>query len=148
MTIERALARYRQRLEGMREETPDDADERGNEETVERSAKRGRKKVTGKGGMADCVARGHDTAGVLAQLHRAIDGRSGVEVPRILRVAQLLGLLRKVPSWEVAQREFGDIGARSGYYKAKNEPLTEGERTSFGRLFDTPTDSKLLCIPE
>ena len=78
-------------------------------------------------GMADLVAPGLDKQNGLGRLHRAIEGRSGVEVPRILMVARDMGLLTKVPSWDVAREEFGQIGAQSGYYKGKEKGLTDDE---------------------
>lgn len=86
--------------------------------------------------MADLVVPGHDRQQVLDQLHRAIAGRSGVEVPRILMVARDMKLLTKVPSWKMARREFGDIGAQSGYYRGKNTMLTEEETRDYTKLLE------------
>lgn len=82
-------------------------------------------------GMADLVAPGYDKQNVLIRLHRAIEGRSGVEVPRILMVARDMGLLTKVPSWDVAREEFGQIGAKSGYYRGMNTILTNEEKVKY-----------------
>ena len=86
--------------------------------------------------MADLVPPGHDRQEVLALLHRVIDGRTGVEVPRILIVAHQMGLITKVPSYEMARREFGDIGAQSGYYRGKNSMLTEEETRDYTKLLE------------
>ncbi len=91
-------------------------------------------------GMADLVAPGYDKQNVLVRLHRAIEGRSGVEVPRILMVARDMGLLTKVPSWDVAREEFGQIGAQSGYYKGKEKGLTDDEMNQYEKLLQKIND--------
>ena len=91
-------------------------------------------------GMADLVAPGYDKQNVLIRLHRAIEGRSGVEVPRILMVARDMGLLTKVPSWDVAREEFGQIGAQSGYYKGKEKGLTDDEMNQYEKLLQKIND--------
>lgn len=87
-------------------------------------------------GMADLVAPGYDKQNVLIRLHRAIEGRSGVEVPRILMVARDMGLLTKVPSWKIATAEFGNIGAKSGYFRGKSTRLSDEEIERFSSLLE------------
>ena len=73
-------------------------------------------------GMEDLVAPGYDKQNVLIRLHRAIEGRSGVEVPRILMVARDMGLLTKVPSWKIAADEFGKQREATGKDKKMRGP--------------------------
>lgn len=131
--LERDLARYRQRLEGMFWEAP--CEEGSEEEKVERKERRRKKRQpTRATGMAGLVACGHDAQEVMDLLHRVLEGRSGVEVPRILKVAQEMGLLLKVPSYEVVQKEFGSIGARNGFYRGVRTHLTDEETKLFSHL--------------
>ena len=82
------------------------------------------------------MAPGLDKQNVLVRLHRAIEGHNGVEVPRILTVAQKKGLIVKVPSWKIATAEFGNIGAKSGYFRGKSTRLSDEEIERFSSLLE------------
>lgn len=55
----------------------------------------------------------------LKRLHEVIDGKKGVYVATVIKVAVGEGLITK-PTFVQLKAEFGDIGASSGYYHAYN----------------------------
>ena len=55
----------------------------------------------------------------LKRLHGVIDGKKGVYVATVIKVAVGEGLITK-PTFVQLKAEFGDIGASSGYYHAYN----------------------------
>ena len=131
--LERTLADLRQELENLkREATGEEVEEE--ERKGEKDMLPVRPRTARAAGMAGYVASGHDVGEVMSLLHRAMEGRSGVEVPRILRVAQEMGLLLRVPSYEVVRSEFGEIGARNGFYRGSRACLTDDETERFSRL--------------
>lgn len=92
------------------------------EETVEAVA------VTGEHeGWDKVVARGRDVGDMLRALHRRIDGHRGKEVALVFVAAHHDGLLRRLPTYAEACREFGDIGSRSNFYVQLNKHYTQEE---------------------
>ena len=87
-------------------------------------------------GMRRYVVSQERADDALHRLREVLVGRNGVVVPRMLRVAVEIGMLHKVPSYEVAHREFGDIGAKAGYYRALNGHLTDREADTYRRLLE------------
>ena len=128
--LECMLADLRQQLEDLlREATGEEVEEE--ERKGEKDMLPVRPRTARAAGMAGYVASGHDVGEVMRLLHRAMEGRSGVEVPRILRMAQEMGLLLRVPSYEVVRSEFGEIGASSGFYRGRDSKLTDKERQRY-----------------
>lgn len=58
----------------------------------------------------------------LKRLHGVIDGKKGVYVATVIKVAVGEGLITK-PTFVQLKAEFGDIGAKSGYYHAYNSQV-------------------------
>lgn len=65
---------------------------------------------------------------MMALFHRMLDGRYGVAVTRFLQVAAHIGVINGVPPFSVVTREFGDIGARNGFYRALRTHFTQEEQ--------------------
>ena len=78
-------------------------------------------------GWGKVVARGRDVGDVLRALHRRIDGHRGKEVALVFVAAHHDGLLRRLPTYAEACREFGDIGSRSNFYVQLNKRYTQEE---------------------
>lgn len=53
------------------------------------------------------------------------------ELENLKREAQEMGLLLRVPSYEVVRSEFGEIGASSGFYRRRDSKLTDKERQRY-----------------
>lgn len=69
--------------------------------------------------------------GHLEVLHDLADGKRGVKFFRVIKAAFLKGWF-EMPSCEALKKEFGDIGARSGYYDYMGNKYNEKELEQLG----------------
>ncbi len=72
-----------------------------------------------------CILYG-DKEKLKRRLHEMIDGKSGKDVAFIISAAEKQGLIQK-PSYNIVCREFGNIGAESGYNRYRSKKEYEGE---------------------
>ena len=56
-----------------------------------------------------------DKGGLLASLHKLIDGRKGKSVAIVIKVCCDYGIMMAKPTYTQVKKEFGDIGVKSGY---------------------------------
>lgn len=94
----------------------------------QREQKRGRPQAIE---MADITSAEH-----LGQLHRMIDGRRGKHVAQVIQYAFELGWFDSAPTYQAMAKEFGNIGARSGFYDYMDLRMTDAERSQIVRLFN------------
>ena len=83
--------------------------------------------IKGNKGKGDVVSKGlrevsfednllvEDKGGLLASLHKLIDGRKGKFVAIVMKVCCDYGIMMAKPTYTQVKKEFGDIGVKSGY---------------------------------
>lgn len=69
----------------------------------------------------------HNPKEKLRKLHELIDGKRGVYVFRVIKVAFDMDMFSKEPTFAMIRAEFGDIGYSSAYYGILNRDLYEDE---------------------
>lgn len=69
--------------------------------------------------------------GHLEVIHDLADGKRGVKFFHVIKAAFLKGWF-EMPSYETLKKEFGDIGARSGYYDYMGNKYNEKELEQLG----------------
>jgi hypothetical protein len=87
--------------------------------------------------FADCILLRDKDAQVINVLHNLIDGRRGKVVGLVIQCAIEAGLIQR-PTYNQMKQEFGDIGAKSGFYNYINyEYFPDVDKQAVMRILET-----------